>query len=67
MIKFKTTIYFRDDKKKVFDCVQRPIINPDYVIVDTSHSDYEYIPKEAIQSIKVKEYWEQNEPQKNTK
>lgn len=58
MIKFKTTIYFRDDKKKIFDCVQRPVVGSDYIIIDTSHSDYEYIPNEAIQNIKVKEYWE---------
>ncbi len=57
MIRFKTIITFRDDKSKTYDCLEFPQQSDSYWCLQTTADDREYIPKEAIKSLKVKDYW----------
>ena len=65
MIKFKTTIEFRDDTTKVIDCVEYPRSREEYWVLCLSPVCREFIPKEAIKKIRVEDFWE-NEPIKKS-
>ena len=57
MIWYSVTLELRDDTKKKIDCVAHPIRVDDYWMFETGHEDREYVPKEAIKSLKIKDYW----------
>lgn len=60
MIRFRTTIEFRDDKSKVMDLSETPSQSNEYWFLQKDSNNWEFIPKEAIKSLKVKSYWRGN-------
>ena len=56
-IRFKATITYRDDKTKTFDCSAHPSQSDSYWCIETSSDDRQYIPKEVIKTVVVKDYW----------
>jgi hypothetical protein len=56
-IKYKVTIFYKDDTEKTFDCVFQPRVNQDWVAIDPNYGECVYIPTQAVAQIKYKEYW----------
>lgn len=59
MVRYKTVITFRDDKKERFDCFEHPSQAGDYWMIEKTREKRVYIPKEAVKSLQVTDYWKQ--------
>lgn len=58
MIKFRTTVHFRDDTKKIYTLSAHPQQSGNYWCFDRSKDRREYVPQETIKKIEVTDYWE---------
>ncbi len=57
MIRFKTTVTFRDDKVKEFDGVEYPRFGDRFLTIMPSHTKAIYLPMDGIQEVQVIDYW----------
>lgn len=59
-IRFKTIITYRDEIEEIFDCYEHPQQSNEYWVLSETSEKRKYIPKEAIMSVEVKDYWKKD-------
>ena len=58
MIIYKATIAMRDDTTQKYDWFIYPYQSNEYWVLQTTQQDCKYIPKEAIESVSIKDTWQ---------